>query len=460
MNENVNRFLVEAERHSSFWKYFEVKVVAVKDKNGEFVCAAIRVQLFTSGKLGSTLLLDRDLVKIIREVKDASGLNTFLSGLVAKELTIRDIPIKLKGFAEPHFSLYSKGSARTNFNIKWPLLTLICSGSSLSQLSIDEEDIVSNLMKHEPPYEGILDATRDLLGFDVGGGYNSHVRIVAPIYIKLSDNCKLEENLNVVIKCHQKTDLSMLKISVIARDDKDKATTRKVLSLCEGDMMKRSEGFFTLERSVDVGKAVSCRLFLYYGGDLLDKEWIVKKGRPLEKVPKAVVHEYLDPDFNVFQEWLEGRGKDQSADFERAIAILLHLCGFAVEYVGKEFEDATQKYLRRNAGVDVTALTPDHSSLLLCQCTTTEKIMDKLAQLTTTTCELRERMEAKEIFLETIPVIFTCMKREHIKYEVEDAERKGVRVICYEDLHNLLKLVLEGYEPLERTLSLIGRPSL
>jgi hypothetical protein len=180
------------------------------------------------------------------------------------------------------------------------------------------------------------------------------------------------------------------------------------------------------------------------------------------------VIERIDPNLLVLESWLEGREKKEkrkdkdgkALDFEKAVAMLLSLCGLIVVHVGAEYEELTiqsrrEIHRKTSASIDIVALSPglQIKEIFLCQCTTDwndQKVIDIL----NISNELRNMPEASETKIQ--PIVITQVETEKVLDSKAEAESKGVKVISMNDLRMLLVEINENKKPHESALSLLS----
>jgi hypothetical protein len=162
-----------------------------------------------------------------------------------------------------------------------------------------------------------------------------------------------------------------------------------------------------------------------------------------------LVLERVDPNLQLLEAWLRGRGKTASDDFERSLTLLLNLCGYRAMQVGSRYEDATQErrrttYGKSKVGVDVVAFSPDNKEVLLCQCCTEWKDA-KPSDVLTLNQELSSQMLAQVDSPELHFAVVTCDSKERLPPNMSIPN--GVRIIDIADLLALLEEVKKGILP-------------
>jgi hypothetical protein len=77
----------------------------------------------------------------------------------------------------------------------------------------------------------------------------------------------------------------------------------------------------------------------------------------------------IDPNYEILEAWITGKGRQTSDDFERGVTILFSLCGFNAIHVGGRYEDSTLQARRQIFTNPVTAsdiLVLSSNSIYIC----------------------------------------------------------------------------------------------
>ena len=90
----------------------------------------------------------------------------------------------------------------------------------------------------------------------------------------------------------------------------------------------------TIHKEIRVGAASSAIVFLSFKGEALDMQ-TVNDPAALLKNPIILAYNHFDQDLCILKDYLLGKGKDQSKDFEIGIGLLFHFCGFNVGPMGE-----------------------------------------------------------------------------------------------------------------------------
>ena len=169
----------------------------------------------------------------------------------------------------------------------------------------------------------------------------------------------------------------------------------------------------------------------------------------LESNWSDIVLERVDPNLHLLEAWITGHGKTADEDFEKAVMLLLHLCGYRTVHVGGQYETATQQqrrtlYGKSKVGIDVLVFSLDNKEVILCQCTTEWKDV-KPSDVLILSPELRSRMLALPGSPELHFAVVTCDSKKRLPQNMSIPN--GVRIIDIADLLTLLNEVKKGIYP-------------
>jgi hypothetical protein len=188
-------------------------------------------------------------------------------------------------------------------------------------------------------------------------------------------------------------------------------------------------------------------------------EILPRKGN--HDAPMKII-ERIDPDLKILELWLEGKGNkkdDKPIEFERAVTILLSLCGFCAIHVGDKYETLPtqarhEAHRKSSAGTDVIVFTPSEVDVIfLCQCTTNWNSR-KIKDILDFSNEIRSILNTNQVRIS--PIIFTQLQTNQISASISDAEQQGVRVVTINELRKLLNKIRSGYKPHDSAASIMS----
>lgn len=181
------------------------------------------------------------------------------------------------------------------------------------------------------------------------------------------------------------------------------------------------------------------------------KSFFVSTNLKVELEPNwsKLVLERVDPNLQLLEDWIRGKGKRSSGDFERGLTMLLNLCGYRAIHVGTQYEDGTKQqrhkiYKKTTVGVDVIAFSHDNKKVLICQCCTEWKD-EKLSDVLISKPELRSRILALPYPPELHFAVVTCDSKKRLPLDMNIPNE--VRIIDIADLLTLLDEVKKGISP-------------
>lgn len=175
-----------------------------------------------------------------------------------------------------------------------------------------------------PPFDGLADLTGWLMLDAPRAGYVSSLKIgVSPPVDLVFDKCQLSyDKLRLTLHAHPKLDLALVRVGVRAAPGDGLQGRFQAADKIEwGDATDgRREGVLL----VDCPNSESAFSVLMLGGNTVRRQWFVDPAKAANKRLVAIQH--FDKDLRMVRKGLFDRGAD---DFEKAVAALLFLLGFA-----------------------------------------------------------------------------------------------------------------------------------
>jgi hypothetical protein len=161
------------------------------------------------------------------------------------------------------------------------------------------------------------------------------------------------------------------------------------------------------------------------------------------------------------ESWLEGKNqKVYPEDFEKAVSILLSLCGLRTMHVGEIYETTTVQsrrdvHTKTSVGLDIITLLPtqEDNDISLCQCVTDWKD-EKINDILDISNELKQMLESEEIKI--YPILITRVEAHKISASKAMAEALGIKVMTIDNLRVLLGEIRANKKPYEIAKSLIS----
>lgn len=434
INREVSEFFSTIEDFG-YCTLSKIRNIGVKSKTGKWVCIGL-VGGFKSGfqPAPRATIFENESLFVEEQTFDLQNLKAIIDNLIESQLV--DTKVGKISFGGHGAQLFLHFNDKAGYVKEWgeEFGSVVLEGYARGEDRnlYDSEKI--DLELQSLAYESLYDLALEKVGVEIGPGRAPPIKITAPRYLKV-DTSFNENVLNVHLKAHEKINLKKFKMTtIIRREEKVPAIARKELPLI--NPMPYKKELVEIVHKLSVNDARSATTFLL---QRIDKQYkLLHREHSYNyegvKALRALIHQCLDPDFTTIEKWVTGRGKT-SDDFERGITLLLSVLGLSAEWVGSDFEDATQFLLRRSLGVDIVAFAPDNNSIILGQCTTTKPPSEKSAQLKITANEMRNKLNGG---ITIIPTIFTLLDEDDMKDEVETLKQEGVIVIGKHGLEVLL----------------------
>jgi len=326
--------------------------------------------------------------------------------------------------------------AKEAWKIDWPLDFFQWSSEHKLRNELDEifKTITPMLNCHDPPFESVFEAVRETLalrGQDFMGPYeakDSVCYLIMPGQIAIKD-CILDGNdFQISVKFHESIDIQDLRLSLIVRGRK---LLRCQVAL-DGAVAKSQPPIKEVSKNLVLEDAVDVQAFLF----VKDEEERGPSDRRSIRNRKStfnlrlMAHEEFDERSETLQEWLRGRGRSKSRNFEYAVSTLLHFCGFHTEWIGHGgvAEEAP----------DVFAFHSKSRTLIVAECTVKVPDINKLR-------DLRERAGQLQgtLMINVKPVIFTCLERFEASIEKE-ATDLGITIVYLDRLKEMFDMTSRG----------------
>lgn len=172
--------------------------------------------------------------------------------------------------------------------------------------------------------------------------------------------------------------------------------------------------------------------------------------------PRILAFNHFDQDFTVLNDYLLGKGGNQSKDFEIGVGLLFHFCGFNVGPYGRV------KALQSRAiqeEIDHVVFAPSGSHIIAIECTKKDLDIDgKLSKFSRRVKEVRDLLPTFSV----IPLVCTPLSKAMIaKSDNLKADKEQIGVVAAEEIQTLLEMAGQNKDPeeiLEFLNSLIKKP--
>lgn len=277
------------------------------------------------------------------------------------------------------------------------------------------------------------------------------LEIVAGAPASILDSSRIQQG-RAIINCRMANGLEPGKLKLGYKVQRETVTDR---SMIKGDRFQwtHRDDFQEGVAQIDVGDAPVLQAFLSYQETALHQWWVIDPDKRLNL--RQAVYEVFDPQLEALKAFVNGQGRETSRDFEKGIAFLVNLLGFAIVpfSIIPQLAD----------GPDVIASTPNGNAVVI-ECTIghlTEN--NKLAKLVRRTNLLKEKLRlAGHGHLKVQPLIVSLLSRAELQVELDEAGKHNVAVISKEELQKLISetiLFTNAEELFMRIPELIPRPT-
>jgi hypothetical protein len=256
--------------------------------------------------------------------------------------------------------------AKEWWNIEWPvdLYEWSQTHNLHNELRNIFKEIDTRIRCSDPPYQNVEEAIVDLLNlpkyhFQEDYCSDSRCSILLPNFMAIETAILKGKKLEITARVHKSLRLDDLLLSVICYGRK----TRRFRESLEGGKTAASGSFVRVFKSFERKNVADIQLYLF------SKQW-EKYGQcdqrsarnlQLGLNPRTASHEVFDEGSAKLFEFLGGKAKNRSRNFEHAVTTLLHLCGFRTEWLG---------YAGVLQAPDILAFHSDPGLIIVGECTT------------------------------------------------------------------------------------------
>ena len=214
-------------------------------------------------------------VRLIEDVRPFSDLDAILSGLENGGLSLRDVPVMIRGFKGAQLIL-ARGrnqqyvipaDVRARWTDSWPSLVFSLGAVSFDHMGFEEDAVNRELNTGDFDHRALYELTRDAIGFQLGGSVQPHIYIVAPIYIALSSAIS-PQRISFVVKSHRAVRSSDVRVRIAESGDSERfrrSVSADALDICQLGIWRKHA--HNLQRPEGVN-SVSMRLV--FKGETID----------------------------------------------------------------------------------------------------------------------------------------------------------------------------------------------
>jgi hypothetical protein len=430
-------------KRGEFYKSIDVRTAAINYDNSWY---NVRTRVLLSCEKPSNLVQKKiavDDFTILLESISADDFPALLETINQGELEVGGI--KIKFFSEKPHTLsfenwYLKSSERANerWSIDWPLDVYKWEAEQKfpSETQLVLRDVSMRLKCHDPPYEDAYTVVREFLGLqeyefrEYEGGRYSKCYILLPDYLTIR-NCRLEGNrLDFEIDFHPSINPSDLRLSIIAGGK----TIKRRLETFKRNQIHKSGVFKSVKASLILEDIVDAQLCPFLRGKENEGPSDIRYVKNLKTTinSRFMANDVFGANAEKLTDWLHGYGKQGSDDFEHAVTILFHICGFSTEWLdrGNLAEDAP----------DILIFCSEPQALIVGECKTDVFGWKEMRKLKDRAMKLY-----REIKMDTYPTIFTCVESKDIDEETKKkASDERITILSAQEIDEILKLALRG----------------
>jgi hypothetical protein len=433
------------KRRRKFYESIDMKIAAVNwEKAWHNVFTRV---LLSSDKATHQTVREIDVgnFMVLSQNFGANDFPAFLETIEQDNFAVDGVEINFFAGTQHNLSFddwHSNNSdkAREFFNIDWPLDVFKWQvAQKVQDVRHILKNVTSRLNCHNPPYEDVFEAVRDSLGLheylfrEQDTERYSTCYMLLPNYLSIG-NCKLRgRKLSSEIRFHSSINPRDVRLNIIAEG----RTLERRQEAFRKNQVRRSDGFCSIKASMSLPSAHGVQLYPFLKGRENEGPSERRYVRNLLSTanPRFAANEIFGASAEKLMDWLDGQGKRRSEDFEHAITILLHVCGFSSEWLdrGNLAEDAP----------DILAFCSEPQALIVGECKTDVFGWKELIRVVDRAQEL-----CQELRIDTYPVMFTSMELADVeKTTREKALDEYATIIGAQEIEEILKMALSGNEP-------------
>ena len=468
--KDIDKFREAISPYRDGWQSIDIRTVCFLAYQ-KWVSIGTRIVLSQSvveNPTGQAMLPAMPNLCALHEVRAIAELEGLLDQLQAgtlrvsgKEIHFGTIEGNEVKIASPNFQLQQARRGANYFQVEYPYISLMHWGQGLHSLLHNHEqaptqdDIDWKLRSLKVPYNGLEDLLINFLGIprpEHGGIQSALTEIVAPLAIRLGVESILSNGkLTVHVEGIGGQNTEDISLGVIALSGRS-PVSRNAHVLARDDWKGSPEA---VHKEMLIGAASSAVIFLSYKGNALDTQ-PVNDPAVLLKNPRILAYSHFDQELSVLNSYLDGKGGDQSPDFEIGIGLLFHFCGFNVGPYGR-VKALRSKSIQEE--IDHVIFAPSGSHIIAIECTKKDlDINGKLSKFSRRVKELRDLLPTFSVS----PLVCTPLSQAMIpKSDNEKADKEQIGVVAAEEIQAILEMAGQNKSPeqiLEFLKGLIKKP--
>lgn len=363
--------------------------------------------------------------------------------------------------ASPNFQFRQARRGTKYLHVEFPYISLTHWGQGLHNLLHNSEqppiqdELDWKLRSLKVPYNGLEDLLINFLGIPppaYGGIPSTLTEFFAPLGIRLGNKSTLANGkLTVHVEGIGTQNPDDISLGVVALTGT--SPVNRVAHKLTKDDWKGSPG--TAHKEIFIGTASSAVVFLSLHGNALDSQ-TVNDPAVLLNNPRILAYNHFDQGLTILNDYILGKGGDQSRDFEIGIGLLFHFCGFNVGPYGRV---KALKARSIQEEIDHFVFAPSGSHIVAIECTKKDLDIDgKLSKFSRRVKEVRDLLPAFTV----VPLVCTPLNKAIIPdSDVQKANKEQIGVVATEEIQTILEMAGQNKEPeviLEFLSGLIKKP--
>lgn len=433
------------KKRKKFYKSIEFRVAAVCHEDSWYN-ARTKILLSHDQPTGLTRrMIDTGNFLILFESISADKFPDLLEKIDRDEVEVEGA--KINFFAETQHNLQfdswphkSSERAKERWNIDWPLDVFKWSVRHKLQNEMSHifENINLRLNTYDPPYQNVFEVVREFLelheySFREYDGRDSECYILLPDYLTIENSILRGNRLDIEVKFHALMNPSDLQLNLIARGKE----VKRLQKTFRRNQVQKCGDFSSVKTSLTLEDTSDVQMYLFQKSRKNEGPSVRKDISNLKSAInlRYMANEIFGANTEKLKRWLHGSGKQKSDDFEHAVSILFHLCGFSTEWLDRGNLVAD--------GPDILAFCSKPRSLIVGECKTDVFGWKELRKL-----KDRAKQLCQELKIDTYPVMITCIEQNDIDETARNkAQSESMRILSAQELQEMLRIALREGKP-------------
>jgi hypothetical protein len=250
-----------------FWKYFEVRACALKDKEKGLFFAYVKLNKIN----GKNKIFVSDNHKLYIENFKIDEFENFLIRLSENSITLNEEQLSFHLRINFFYDFKERRYSKEHFNINYPCHRLF---AEINKFPEFDKIINDPLITNGYYYKNLGSACKEFLGIKFGGGYYPHIQILAPIFIRIEESTSLGEFVRIKISADER--ISIKDLELILYGERNNGTQTKFNRIINN--FTRTTNNKTLEplEFVTDDESVAIKIILKYGKAIIEDFYIYR----------------------------------------------------------------------------------------------------------------------------------------------------------------------------------------